>query len=175
MLSLLCCDTGNNIIFIAENTPLLPLMFRPVEKPDHPAVIMLKALSPIDSDFKQQRIWWKILTIVKVCVFILCVHVWVCMCACMCEWVCLCVCVCNSVCTLLVLVLLLDCVALFTIQAPITILLALTVPLVDDSESDHCWNKWLNVCHCVISPCFIFLITKGVSNHLPCPLSSLYA
>ncbi|XP_065889896.1 mitochondrial sodium/calcium exchanger protein-like [Dysidea avara] len=93
-----------------ENTPLIPPFFRPVEKPDHPAVKMLKALSPIDSDFKYQKIWWKILTIVK---------------------------------------------------APITVLLALTVPVVDDSETDHCWNKWLNVCHCVISPCFIFIITEA--------------
>jgi len=146
-------------------------MFRPVEKPDHPAIKMLKALSPIDSDFKQQKIWWKILTIVKVCMYCVC-FACVSMCGC-CACMCVCVCMCSSVCILLVLVLLLDFVALFTIQAPITILLALTVPLVDDSESDHCWNKWLNVCHCVISPCFILLITEGVFDHLSCPLSSL--
>lgn len=93
----------------SESTPLLLRRFTNIKKKEHPAMKMLKGLSPIDDNFKHERLWWKIVIIIKV---------------------------------------------------PISILLSATTPLVDDSEKDHCWNKWLNICHCVISPCFIVLITK---------------
>ena len=47
-------------------------------------------------------------------------------------------------------------------QAPFTVLLTLTVPVVDLDEDDHNWNKWLNVFHVVSGPVFIALITKSM-------------
>ena len=83
-------------MFVGETTPLLPSMFRPVDKPDHPAIKMLKALSPIDSDFKYQRIWWKILTIIKVCAWVcVCKYAYVSVCVCVheCKYACVRACV----------------------------------------------------------------------------------
>ena len=54
---------------------------------------MLKGLSPIDSNFKHERLWWKIIIIIKVRCVCVCVCV-VCACVCVCV-VCACVCVCS--------------------------------------------------------------------------------
>jgi len=43
-------------------------------------------------------------------------------------------------------------------KSPASILLSLTVPVIDKDEDDHNWNKWLNVLHCVTAPLFIVLI-----------------
>ena len=49
-------------------------------------------------------------------------------------------------------------------QTPASILLALTVPVIDKDEEDHNWNKWLNVLHCATAPVFIVLITTGIPH-----------
>ena len=52
---------------ITPTTPLLVTRFSSIKRKEHSAVKMLRGLSPIDCDsFKQERPWWKIITIIKV-------------------------------------------------------------------------------------------------------------
>ena len=57
------------------------------------------------------------------------------------------------------------------VQFPITVVLSLTVPVVDTAEDDHNWNKWLNVFHVVSGPVCITLVTRRQFNvYLTCTL-----
>ena len=47
-----------------------------------------------------------------------------------------------------------------------TIILALTVPVVDYDEDDHKWNKWLNCLHCLTAPLSMVLLIRLESG--PC-------
>ena len=49
---------------------------------------------------------------------------------------------------------------LMVLQLPVTIILALTVPVVDYDEEDHKWNKWLNCLHCLMAPLTMVLLIK---------------
>ncbi len=46
------------------------------------------------------------------------------------------------------------------LQSPVSIILTLTVPVVDNDEDLNNWNKWLNVLHCVTSPLIITFISN---------------
>lgn len=45
-------------------------------------------------------------------------------------------------------------------KVPASILLTLTVPVVDHEKPNDNWNKWLSVLHCVTAPLFFVLVTK---------------
>ena len=49
-------------------------------------------------------------------------------------------------------------------QFPITVILALTVPIVDYDEEDHKWNKWLNCLHCLTAPLTMVLLIQVESG-----------
>ena len=54
---------------------------------------------------------------------------------------------------------------LMVLQLPVTIILALTVPVVDYDEEDHKWNKWLNCLHCLLAPLTMVLLIKVKAGH----------
>ena len=67
----------------AETTPLLLTRFSGIRRKEHPAVKMLRGLSPIDCDsFKQERPWWKVIIIIKVLCYSLCMELPLCVCVC---------------------------------------------------------------------------------------------
>ena len=70
----------STIYCTGESTPLLLTRFSDVKKKEHPVMKMLKGLSPIDSSFKHERLWWKILIIIKVLYNVASVCVCVCVC-----------------------------------------------------------------------------------------------
>jgi sodium/potassium/calcium exchanger 6 len=76
-------------------------------KKPHPFWKMLKAIWPLDEDFKTLRWYYKIMEVCKI---------------------------------------------------PSSMILALTVPVVDYDEDDHKWNRWLNVMHCVTGPLTMSLL-----------------
>ena len=46
-------------------------------------------------------------------------------------------------------------------QSPASVMLALTVPVVDRNEENSNWNRWLQILQCALAPVFISLITKS--------------
>lgn len=46
------------------------------------------------------------------------------------------------------------------VKSPASVMLALTVPVVDRNEENSNWNRWLQILQCALAPVFISLITK---------------
>ena len=51
------------------------------------------------------------------------------------------------------------------LQYPLTLVLTLTIPVVDIDEPMNNWNKWLTVIQCVVSPLFISLVAECKDMH----------
>ena len=47
------------------------------------------------------------------------------------------------------------------LQVPAAFALNLTIPVVDYTEPDRRWSKWLYVINCVTGPVFVVMAIKG--------------
>ena len=45
------------------------------------------------------------------------------------------------------------------LQYPCSVILILTVPVIDHTAELHNWNRWLNILHCITGPTLLALLS----------------